>query len=95
MDEHQKEWVVEKGRRPRLRRGRSRSETALPTVANIKRSPSSDERWSFMGKIELIDVEVVVNPVGKDESERARFDLLSPELSFAIYAGILLFHFFS
>jgi len=48
-----------------------------------------------MGKIELIDVEVVVNPVGKDESERARFDLLSPELSFAIYAGILLFHFFS
>jgi len=85
MEDHRKEWVVEKGRRPRLHRGRSRSETELPTVAKFKRSISADERWSFKGKIELVDVEAVISPAGRDESEGTRFDILSPEISFAVY----------
>lgn len=88
VEDHRKEWVVEKGRRPRLHRGRSRSETELPTVAKFKRSISADERWSFKGKIELVDVEAVISPAGKDESEGTRFDILSPEISFAVYTGI-------
>ncbi|KAF8586112.1 hypothetical protein K439DRAFT_1646365 [Ramaria rubella] len=74
-------------RRPRLHRGRSKSETELPTPAKAEGSTSAEERWNFKGRAELVDLEVVVSPAGRDESEHTRFDVLSPEISFAVYAA--------
>ncbi|KIJ53730.1 hypothetical protein M422DRAFT_201968 [Sphaerobolus stellatus SS14] len=86
IDDNKKEWLIDAGRKPRLRRGHTRSETALATVGNAKRSSDDEERWSFIGRIELVDLEVV-NRIGKDETEKTRFDILSPGISFAVYAG--------
>lgn len=49
---------------------------------------ASDERWTYKGRSELIDMNVIV-PVGdKDaEGEGARFEVLSPEGSFECIAG--------
>jgi len=77
-------------RRPRMRRGRSKSETELPTVKKVstaEQSAGADEKWSFKGRAELVDLEVVVSPAGRNGDERTKFDVLSPEVSFAVYAG--------
>jgi len=79
-----------RARRPIMRRGRSKSEAELPTVNKVsitEQNASADEKWSFKGRAELVDLEVVVNPAGRDEDERTGFDVLSPEVSFAAYAG--------
>lgn len=87
-----KEWNVAEHRlrRSRLHRDRSKSETALPTASTLmaERNRSTDERWSYKGKVDLVDLEVVVIPTGRDETGRMRFDIMSPELSFAVYAGV-------
>lgn len=87
-------------RRPQNRRNRSKSETELPvlktavTRSNSPKKPSglgnaalqdSDERWTFKGKVDLIDLEVV--STGNEIGEQRRMEILSPELSFAIYAS--------
>jgi len=49
---------------------------------------SAEEKWVFKGKAELVDLEVV--PVGGifgNEDEGRQFEVLSPEGSFAVYAG--------
>lgn len=74
--------------RPKLQRGRSKSETELPMAKQTtSASTNTDERWSFKGRAELVDLEVVVSPAGRDQEDRTRFDVLSPEVSFAVYAG--------
>lgn len=87
-----KEWSVadHRLRRSRLHRDRSKSETELPTTAlpKAERNGYADERWYFKGRAELVDLEIVVNPTGRDETDRMRFDVLSPEVSFAVYAGV-------
>ncbi|KAI0094987.1 hypothetical protein BDY19DRAFT_915766 [Irpex rosettiformis] len=57
---------------------------------NIKRMSSGggDERWTYKGHIDLVDLEVVVGSSG-DVSEERRLELLSPQLSFALYADSL------
>jgi hypothetical protein len=45
---------------------------------------STDERWVFKGKVDLVDVEVTVGSV---LGEEYRFEILNPEESFVVYAG--------
>jgi hypothetical protein len=52
--------------------------------SNSPITPGSEDKWVFKGKAELVDLEVVI--VG-DVSDERRFEVLSPEGSFAVYAG--------
>ena len=49
-------------------------------------SSGTEDRWVYKSKIELVDLEVVVIPPREDGEER-RLEVLSPEGSFAVYAG--------
>lgn len=46
---------------------------------------SVDERWVYKGRLDLVDVEVVV--ASEWGGEQRRFEVLSPGGSFALYAG--------
>lgn len=85
-------------KRPEFKRRRSKSENELPDMRNqVRRQERSkskqslnqpnilEERWLFIGKIDLVDVEVVVTPP-QERGDEARLEILSPEMSFAIYA---------
>ena len=52
---------------------------------------SGDERWVYKGRLDLVDVEVVV--ASEWGGEQRRFEVLSPEGSFALYAGEKKFRF--
>lgn len=52
---------------------------------------SGDERWVYKGRLDLVDVEVVV--ASEWGGEQVRFEVLSPEGSFALYAGEKKFRF--
>ena len=65
-------------------------------VLTIPNSPSSsnlnpaEERWLYKGKGELVDMDIVIvgDGLGKTGGEKERrFEILSPERSFALYAG--------
>ncbi|KAI0321277.1 hypothetical protein OF83DRAFT_1161922 [Amylostereum chailletii] len=87
------------GARPSIMRLRSRSEAELlplfrgsPVRASPgkakKRQASSgagEEKWWFKGRAELVDLEVVVSPAA-EEGDEVRFEILSPEESFVVYA---------
>ncbi|KAI9454923.1 hypothetical protein BJY52DRAFT_1282748 [Lactarius psammicola] len=47
-------------------------------------SGNGEERWWFKGKADLVDLEIVVTP--SDVGEESRFEVWSPEGSFAVYA---------
>jgi FYVE/RhoGEF/PH domain-containing protein 5/6 len=71
----------------------AKARSALPKPRKAKRAPSvaagaQEERWLFKGRAELVDVDVVVSPL-RDEGDERRFEILSPEASFAVYAGKL------
>ena len=55
-----------------------------PPPNMAKRHGSNDDKFVYKGRIELVDLEVVVGSVLEDER---RFELLSPEGSFVVYAG--------
>ncbi|KAF8515818.1 hypothetical protein BU17DRAFT_76769 [Hysterangium stoloniferum] len=78
--------IEHRPRQPRLHRNRTRSETELPTSSKRWSGTGTEEKWDFKGHIELVDLEVVTNPAGRDASDYTRLDLLSPGLSFAVYA---------
>jgi hypothetical protein len=86
------EWSVadHRWKKPKLRRDRSKSETELPTTSALaaERNGTREERWNFKGRVELVDLEVVVNPTTRDKTNHTRFDVLSPGVSFSIYAGV-------
>jgi FYVE/RhoGEF/PH domain-containing protein 5/6 len=48
----------------------------------------NEERWWYRGKVELLDVEVVVSPIISSPGEERMLEVLSPEGSFALYAGM-------
>lgn len=50
-------------------------------------SSGAEERWVFKGRAELVDVEVIVSPQ-REVGEERRFEVLSPEGSFVLYAGV-------
>jgi FYVE/RhoGEF/PH domain-containing protein 5/6 len=45
----------------------------------------AEERWVFKGRAELIDIEVTA--ASRDAGDERRFEVLSPEASFAVYAS--------
>lgn len=60
-----------------------------PPSNMVRRHASSgngEERWVYKGRAELVDLEVIVSPPREDGEER-RFEILSPEGSFVLYAG--------
>jgi len=56
-----------------------------------KRTSSTDDKWLYKGRIELVDMDVVVGSALEDER---RLEVLSPEGSFALYAGKQSHHLF-
>ncbi|THH11618.1 hypothetical protein EW145_g566 [Phellinidium pouzarii] len=84
--------------RPEFTRTRSKSENEMPNLRNPVRrkmsgipkkvsdqSSSLEERWWYKGKADLVDVDVVLSSARERGDER-RLDILSPEMSFALYA---------
>jgi FYVE/RhoGEF/PH domain-containing protein 5/6 len=56
-----------------------------PPVPNMaKRRYSVDDKWTYKGRIELVDIQVIVGSALEDER---RFEILSPEGSFVLYAS--------
>lgn len=56
-----------------------------PPVPNMaKRRYSVDDKWTYKGRIELVDTQVIVGSALEDER---RFEILSPEGSFVLYAS--------
>lgn len=49
-------------------------------------SSGAEEKWLFKGYVQLIDVEVVISPP-RESGEHMRLEVLSPRISFALYAG--------
>lgn len=58
-----------------------------PPPNMVKRNGSSDDKFVYKGRVELVDLEVVVGSALEDER---RFEVLSPEGSFVVYAGELM-----
>ncbi|KAJ7065474.1 hypothetical protein C8F01DRAFT_1125715 [Mycena amicta] len=52
---------------------------------NASSGPGDEGRWMFKGRTELVDLEVVVTPP-RELGEERRFEVLSPEGSFVLYA---------
>lgn len=63
---------------------------SIVSPSRVKKRQSSnascDERWWFKGKAELVDLEIVVTPP-TEVGEECRFEMWSPEGSFAVYAA--------
>lgn len=59
-----------------------------PSSNMIKRQASAggEERWVYKGRLELVDLEVIVTPI-RELGEERRFEVLSPEGSFVLYAS--------
>ena len=55
-----------------------------PPPNMVKRTSSVDDKWVYKGCVELVDVQVIVGSALEDER---KFEVLSPEGSFVIYAG--------
>lgn len=55
-----------------------------PPPNMVKRHGSTDDKFVYKGRVELVDLEVVVGSALEDER---RFEVLSPEGSFVAYAG--------
>ncbi|KAF7296442.1 hypothetical protein HMN09_01114600 [Mycena chlorophos] len=52
---------------------------------NASTGPSDEGKWTYKGRAELVDLEVVVTPP-RELGEERRFEVLSPEGSFVLYA---------
>ena len=55
-----------------------------PPPSMVKKHGSNDDKFVYKGRVELVDLEVVVGSALEDER---RFEVLSPEGSFVVYAG--------
>lgn len=87
------------GKQPEFKRSRSKSENEVPDVtrpyqkqtpvspkkANVEQYSGYEEKWWFKGKVDLVDVEVVLSTLRERIDER-RMDILNPEMSFTLYA---------
>lgn len=59
-----------------------RSYYASPAPIMPRRQTSSDDKWVFRGRLDLVDVDVVIGSALEDDR---RVEILSPQGSFAIY----------
>ena len=55
-----------------------------PPPTMVKKRGLNDDKFVYKGRVELVDIEVVVGSALEDER---RFEVLSPEGSFVVYAG--------
>ena len=55
-----------------------------PLLSMVKKHGSNDDKFVFKGRVDLVDLVVVVGSALEDER---RFEVLSPEGSFIVYAG--------
>jgi FYVE, RhoGEF and PH domain containing 5/6 len=55
-----------------------------PPPSMVKKHGSNDDKFVYKGRVDLVDLEVVVGSALEDER---RFEVLSPEGSFVVYAG--------
>ena len=55
-----------------------------PPPSMVRKHGSNDDKFVYKGRVELVDLEVVVGSALEDER---RFEVLSPEGSFVVYAG--------
>jgi hypothetical protein len=55
-----------------------------PPPNMVKKHGSNDDKFIYKGRVELVDLEVIVGSALEDER---RFEVLSPEVSFVVYAG--------
>lgn len=53
-------------------------------MASRRGASSSEERWVYKGKVDIIDIDVTV---GSILGEECQFEILNPEESFVVYAG--------
>ncbi|KZT27644.1 hypothetical protein NEOLEDRAFT_1088599 [Neolentinus lepideus HHB14362 ss-1] len=65
--------------------------SALPMSPSRKKvvryaSSGMEEKWVYKGHVDLVDLDVVVSP-GMETGDERRFEVLSPEASFAVYAS--------
>lgn len=73
--------------------GRAKTKSVLPLPRkkdkdrNRHASSTEEERWVYKGRAELVDLEVIVSPP-REAGEERRFEVLSPEESFVLYAGM-------
>ncbi|KAF7974139.1 hypothetical protein HWV62_13369 [Athelia sp. TMB] len=68
----------------------SNGNTSAPTTPTKRKTRQGSngeerERWVYKGKCDLVDLDVVVPPAHEDSEWRC--ELLSPEVSFAVYAS--------
>lgn len=52
---------------------------------NASQANAGEERWTYKGRASLVDLEVIVSPP-REAGEERRFEVLSPEGSFVLYA---------
>ncbi len=58
-----------------------------PSKKKVRNASSgTEDRWSYKGYLALVDLEVVVPPFAEHGDDH-RFEILSPQNSFAVYAG--------
>lgn len=63
---------------------------SLLRPASDPRHENGEERWWYRGMVELLDIEVVASPIISSPGEERMLEVLSPEGSFTLYAGITL-----
>ncbi|KAF8323738.1 hypothetical protein DL93DRAFT_9529 [Clavulina sp. PMI_390] len=57
----------------------------LRSQSNLKED--GDEKWWYRGRVELLDIDVVVEPIISSPGEERMFEVMSPEGSFTVYTG--------
>lgn len=72
-------------------RGKVLSTSPPPPPIMPKRTYSVDDKWVYKGRVELVDLQVIVGSALEDER---KFEILSPEGSFTVYAGEIFAFFF-
>ncbi|KZO96815.1 hypothetical protein CALVIDRAFT_99813 [Calocera viscosa TUFC12733] len=75
------------GSRPPLARRRSKSGNDAQIRRMGEEGIAESDKWRFQGKLSLQDVTVIGGGVEAGREDGRRFEILSPQESFAVYAG--------
>lgn len=67
-----------------IKQAHRRSYQSPPPMVQRRGASSTEEKWVYKGKVEVIDIDVTVGSV---LGEEYWFEILNPEESFVVYAG--------
>lgn len=85
-------------KRPKFKRTRSKSENEIQDLLKPRKveppEPTKkprqlagyEERWWFKGKVDLVDIDVVLG-LARECGDEQRLDILSPDMSFSLYSN--------